>query len=427
MKIHEQIRELEHYGPDLQLAVTYAVDDALARQLPQLALPTMDDAARSAFRALLAYEAYCSVRDTLALVEARGYSVHPCDWIPEFRWQYAGRHPKVYQPWTDYLSENEYTRFHGGNSLTIENCHRFAPRQRVLAFSAYRDGGDPDKLEYAKALIKSQPANIRVQLLKSVNATGACYGGSRWHVPFIQEFLDDKAASVRKIAKSLLNVGGGWKSEEEYAQVVAAHLMVTDDKVTFREPPKFRGFLSKEFSCISFAGLAKALGLSSKQLAERADIDGLGPNFSLLLGVSGDVEARSIVASRALDAGKGGQSIPLSWFEGIDTDTELWRRGLEAMKDSPYVFSVQEYLGDKTGTMSADEMLQWHEFEKMRTSVMRHLETGELPVNIVYDPLRFLATVVDKEAAQIILDEAISLGMAPDNPRFTMLRLNLAL
>lgn len=46
MKIHEQVRELKHYGPDRQRGTTYAVDDALSKLLPKLALPTMGEAAR---------------------------------------------------------------------------------------------------------------------------------------------------------------------------------------------------------------------------------------------------------------------------------------------------------------------------------------------------------------------------------------------
>ncbi len=94
MKIHEQVRELKHYGPDRQRGTTYAVDDALSKLLPKLALPTMGEAARVAFRALLAYEAptsSTSVSDIFTLVEARGYTAHPCDWIPDFRWGYRIR------------------------------------------------------------------------------------------------------------------------------------------------------------------------------------------------------------------------------------------------------------------------------------------------------------------------------------------------
>jgi len=59
--------------------------------------------------------------------------------------------------------------------------------------------------------------------------------------------------------------------------------------------------------------------------------------------------------------------------------------------------------------------------------VKMELETGELPVNTSYDPLRAVALSVDKAAAQEALEEALSLGMKIDHPRLTMLKFNLAL
>lgn len=428
MKIHEQLRELRHYGPDRMRGTTFAVDASLADELPGLSLPTMSQAAREAFRAVLAYEAPSangSVRDTLALIEARGYTVHPCDWIPDFRWFYAGDHPAIYQPWSDYLSERGFTRFHRGNTLTPDNCGHFAQRERAAAFSDLVRRDDPHRLACAKAIVVSQPAGVRAQLLNEVNAGGAFSGLYPWQVRFIREFLDDKAASVSKTARALLDRGSGRVSEKANAEFIANYLMASEEIVTFRKPPESHTFLFIEFLCTSFASLAETLGLSPQQLAERADITGLGSNFKQLASGSGSNDVRHILARRALDQGIGAEFIPIGWFR--DADPDLWRRGLEATKASPYVTNVQDFLGEKTGTMSAAEMLAWREFETMRLSVIREKEERKLPVNIQYDPLRYLGKIVDQEAAQIILDEATALGMSPDNPRLTMVKLNLAL
>ena len=367
-----------------------------------------------------------SVADTLGLIAARGFTVHPCDWIPDFRWQYSSRHPAIYQPWADYLSEHGYTKFHSGNTLTIENAKRFSPAQRCEAFRTYVRAFDIEKNAYGMALIKSQPAGVRAQLLNEVNAGGAFYGVRPWQVPFIEEFLDDKAASVRKVAEALLERQAARLRVEDYAQTIAQHLAVTSDTVTYRDPPEYLGgFLFKEFCCVTFGSLAMALGLSPRQLAQRADLDGLGSNFLTMVAISAGVEERTVLATRALDQGWGGEKLPLSWFEGVHE--ALWQRGLEAMKKSPYINSVQEYLGEQTGTISARELRAWEHWEYMRNSVTSELESGELPVNKAYDSLRYLGKLVDREAAQMIIDEALSLGMKPDNPRLTMLRLNVAL
>ena len=429
MKIHEQLRELRHYGPDRTRGTTFDVDAALAAQLPRLALPTMSEAARAAFRALLAYEAPTSngsLIDTLALIEARGYTVHPCDWIPDFRWLYAGSHPSIYQSWSDYLSENGYTPFHKGNTLTAENCFHFAPRQRAWAFSQYIHRNDPEKLAYAKAIIVSQPAGVRKQLLAEINARGAFNGLYPWQIPFLREFLADKAPSVRKTVKALIDRGSGWGSEETNARVIASRLTVSGGVVTFIEPPKNPyGYLFTEFRCASFASLAEAMNVSTAQLAEQADLATLGSYLINLANTSGCQEVRHILMRRTLEEGFDLGWIPYAWFDGADPD--LWRCGLEAAKASPYVNSVLDYPGITAGTMSVAELQAWGQLALLQMSVTQELETGKLPVNINYDPLRYLAKIVDKEAARIIMDEAIALGMSPDHPRLTMVKLNLAL
>ena len=428
MKTPDRIVEYKHqespYGdPAPGYGSTFAVDEDLAAQLPELALPTMSDAGRKAFRALLAYETRAG-SDMFKLVEARGYTAHPCDYVPEFRWQYAGHHPKVYQPWTDWLSDNGITRFHRGNTLTPENCRHFSPDQRRWAFKDLVRRNDPEKLDYAIKIIEAQPAEARAKLLNEVDAGGSFWGIYPWQAPVIERFLDDRAASVRATAKSLLARGGGQMTVEHYARIIAEHFSVSEDTVGFRKPPEnAAGFLYREFACVTFDALAEALGLSSVELAERIDFDNSGNVWFAVR--SAGVEERSIMARRMLDQGKGAESIPIFWFG--DAVPDLWQRGYEAVKLSPYINSLEDFPGFVMGSIGVDELLAWREWEFMRGSVTRELETGHLPVNIQYDPLRYLGKFVDKEAAQAIIDEAISLGMSPDHPRLTMLRLNLAL
>lgn len=428
MKTPDQIVEFKHQesphgDPTPGYGSTYAVGEELAAQLPKLVLPTMSDEGRKAFRALLAYETRTG-SDMFKLVEARGFTAHPCDYVPDFRWQYAGRHPKVYQPWTDWLSENGITRFHQGNTLTPENCRHFSPDQRRWAFREFVRTHDPEKLDYAVKIIEAQPAGARAKLLNEVDAGGSFWGIYPWQVPFIERFLDDRADSVREVAKSLLARGGGRITTEQYAQMIAQHFSVSGTRVGFRTPPENpAGFLHREFACVTFDTLAEALGLSSIELAERIDFDNSG-NFFMVVGTAG-TEERSIMARRMLDEGKGAESIPAYWFE--DAVPDLWQRGYEAAKLSNYINSVEEFPGFIMGSIGVDELLAWRDWEFMRASVQSELESGELPVNIQYDPLRYLGKFVDKEAAQLIIDEAISLGMRPDHPRLTMLRLNIAL
>ncbi len=424
-----QLIENRHRHREFGTIKLKAVDETLAGQLPKLRLPTMGEEARAAFRAVLAYEkpsANGSLVDFLALAEARGFAAHPCDWIPDYDWKYAGRHPELYQPWVDWLSEQGFTKFHSGNTITPENYRRFAPSQRDDPVKKLIREGRGDDFSQIRAIAEANPVSVRVELASSIHAWGSFDGCYPWQVPLLEYFLRDPSDKPRMIAKTKLDKMGEFTTVEAYARVIAGHLKVTSDRVSWKVPPDNpMGFLFREFACVTFQALADALGLTGAQLAERADLqDFETSSFSMAAG-SADPEARAILAARALDLGMGGESIPLVWFKGVESS--LWRRGLEAMKLSPYVNSVQDYLGLQTGTMTPAELCEWREFDFMRKLVVAQLTKGALPVNIQYDPLRYLAKIVNKEAAQIVLEEALSLGMKPDNPRLTMLHFNLAL
>ena len=117
--------------------------------------------------------------------------------------------------------------------------------------------------------------------------------------------------------------------------------------------------------------------------------------------------------------------MPLSLFDGLARP--LRESGLQAMLKSAYFNSVQDYLGPDNGTLNPATMREWVAYDAMAGSVIDELQTRTLPVNKMSDPLRVLGKVVNKEAAGQVMEEALALGMRPDNPRLTMLKFNLAL
>lgn len=406
-----------------------SVDEDLAARMPELRLPRMGEQARAAFRAILAYEmppANGSLVDFLQLAEARGYCAHPCDWIPDYDWKYAGRHPKLYQPWADFLSEEGLTKFHRGNSITPENCRRFSAGQRDGPLQDLIREGRHNNFEGVKAIAEAQPASIRAFLADSIYAWGSFDGCYPWQVPLLEYFLEDKSDRVRDIARAKLKKMGEFVTEDAYARKLAGEITVTTDTVRYTVPPEPYGFsYYKEFACVSFDALAAALGLPPAELARRIDLDGLGKDVMPVAAGTGDVEIRSIFAERLLDRGTGGESLSLSLFP--DLAQPLWERGLQAMLKSPYLNSVQDYLGTKTGALDSSKMREWVAYDSMPGSVIDELQKRQLPVNKAYDPLRVLGKVVDKEAAHQVIQQALALGMSPDNPRLTMLKFNVAL
>jgi hypothetical protein len=381
----------------------------------------MSAAARAVFEAVLDYEKPTgngSLVDFLALAEARGFCAHPSDWLPAF--DNDPRHPQLYQPWVDWLSENGLTPFHEGNSLTVENWDRWKPKPRLGAFARMLREDQQSSFDLLMAVGPSQSAGTRLALLGEINAGGAFYGNYPRQVPMLRYFLTDRSAKIRAAAEDKLKNMNGQETEEAHAEELAKHLRVGDGSVTYKEPPAH----SRNFACTTFDLLAKAINLSPHDLARQSDLGRLGSHFLLLITQTGDVETRSIVASRMLEEFPP-DHIPTRMFR--DVARPLWERGLRAQFDSVYPSSVLEFPGAQAGSLDIALIRQIKHYPGMAPSVTQELETGTLPINNMYDPLRILALVASRDAANELLQEARAAGIAENNPRLTMLKFNMAL
>jgi hypothetical protein len=428
MSLGELVRVKQKGGEFPNVFVTQA-DARLAASLPALRLPRMGDQAREAFRAVLTYEkppSNGSLYDFLRLVEARGFCAHPCDWVPDFHYATgAGDHPALYQPWVDYLSEYGLSPFHEGNTLTPDNFDRWKPKPRAKAFRRMLREDEQAAYDFLLAIQPTKPASARVPLIEAIDADGSFDGILPRQAPILRYFLSDRSAAIRETAANKLAKLGDLDTEQAHARVLAQHMVVQPDRVALRVPrqPNTYAF-STNFRCTTFDELASALGIGARELAERADLDDLGSGFELLVVLSANVEARSIVASRMLEEASPDR-INYRLFEGVARP--LWERGLRSTFRSNYFSAVGDYLGLASGSLDPAQMRQLLCYEGWEESVVTELKTGKLPVNKSYDPLRALALVIDKTAAAEVLERALSLGLTKENPRLTMLKLNLAL
>lgn len=403
----------------------YSADEKLQQSLPELRLPPMADAARAAFRDLLEYErppANGSLIDVLALIEARGHSVHPGDWVPDI--DLPGRHPALYQPWVDWLADQGITRFHeDAHVLSEENWDRWKPLPRIYAFKRLLRDDQDAALALLKKVGPSQPAATRLRLLEAIDAGASFSGVFPKQVPLILYFIGDPSAKISNAAAAKLQGMHDVVTEEAHAAQLARHLRVTDEAVTYQTAPEPHAYpFSVNWSCTTFAALAAALGLREDELARKSDLEGLGSQFILLANLTASVDVRSIIADRLLEANNP-ECLPVTLFR--DLPRPQWERGLHALFRSVHWSSVQEYLGLETGTLGISQARALSAYDYLKVSVPRKVGKSDGP--LASDPLRALALCVNKEAAQTVLNEALSLGMKSDNPRLTMLKLNLAL
>lgn len=422
-----QLIRVKHKGsPGLGAAFTYQADEALASALPELALPRMNETARSALRTVIALEVpytNASLLNCLALAEARGFAADPRDWVPDFK--APGRHLSLYQPWVDWLTEQGLTPIHAANTLTAENWPRWTTAALGKAFGGLTHNDRAAAIDLVFNHSAAMPAGHRAAMLSMLYASGSFHGSYPWQVPMIRHFLEDRTPKIRDAARALLDRMEGIETEEAHAAVLGRHLTVSNGRVSYaeRQDPNSSPFW-RHWNSTTFAALADALGLTPEQLAHGAEIDFLDGHFLALATGTGDAEVRTILARRLL-ATRSGDEIALYLFRGLDRG--LWERGLQAYMQSNYWNSVQEFLGPERGQLTPAQMHEMAAFQQLEPSVIRQLKERKLPINTSYDPLRVVALSVGKEAAQEALDRALALGMKPDNPRLAMLRFNLAL
>jgi len=403
-------------------------DETLAENLPDLAVPRMNEGARAALRAVIEFEqppANGSMADCLALAEARGFCADPRDWLPGY--DLPGRHLPLYQPWVDWIAENGLAPFHEYNTLTAANWDRWKPKplDGALRRSCLNEPWMTDIVLNHSAAIPAAQRELILQVLSASRDENVIH---RWQVPLIEHFLNDRLPKIRAAAQAKLNhkLSDQWRKEQavEHAAALARHLTVQNGRVSYavRSEPHLMPFYT-EWQNTTFAALAQALGLTPLQLAHGAELDFLDSQFVSLAARSEDVDVRTIIAQRVL-ATKEPSEIPLGLFR--DLDPGLRQRMLEAQFKSQYWHSVQEFLGPERGFLTPEQMHQMSAYEAVKVSMRIQLEQGK-PVNISYDPLRAVAYSVGKEAAQELLDLVVTAGMKPDHPHLTMLYLNLAL
>src|SRR5882724_10175517 len=165
--------------------------------LPALSLPVMADALRPRFRRILsAQKSGSSIeRHLIDLVAARGRSVHPADWMPSPRDDWA---PDVYAPWLDWVRAESKAKA-ADSALTIESYERWPWAQRRVALAEMR-GVDPTAaLAIIAARAASEPAERRARLLEILEIKL-----SEADAAFLEGLADDRSERVQALARAYL-------------------------------------------------------------------------------------------------------------------------------------------------------------------------------------------------------------------------------
>ena len=415
---HVQVTKIRCMG---RTELRMSLDEAFVKEIPKPVLPYMSGAARAAFRDILDYEkpvANGSTNDILRFAQVRGHYAHPADWIPTFKGD--NRFPAIYRPMVNWLAENGHIPFFEGVVLTEENFDHFSQRVRMQAF---RNMLIKDRLAACDFLLSIAPkksAQARYDLLNELDPGGN--GMYPSDVPVHRHFLNDRSKKVRDLAERKLEIVSGMETEEDHAKAIAHYFSIGESGVLSVSSDFRDALVGGHVWGTNLDVLADVLGTSSMDMVTNVRLEDFTGNVFTLFPRTRDVEAKKFLAKRLADAG---MECPTSLVPYIQS--EDWENALRVTFKSEFPSTVFDFLGEKAGTLELSSVKQIKHYPKLTRSVTEELESGKLPINKSYDALRLLAFVANKDAAKALIQEALSAGMADDNPRLTMLKLNIAL
>lgn len=194
-------------------------DLAVLPDLPALPQPTIPDTLRPLARRLL-LSAPDQRGALLDLIGARGWTVHPGDWMPAPGDESA---PEIYSAWSDWaaLAGGGEAATAGGEHLTAESWHDFGPAGRAAALARLRRTDPASARALLESRMASEPAESRLRLAQSLSD-----GLGAEDVPLLETLLGDRAPKVKAVAASLLARLGRGGAEAEDAGELAGFFSI---------------------------------------------------------------------------------------------------------------------------------------------------------------------------------------------------------
>ena len=240
--------------------------------LPVLALPTIPESVRPRLRRVLAAlkGATSLERSLVDFVTARGFTLHPADWMPSPRDDEA---PDVYAPWLDWVRGEAEPAPSSVLDLDTYDRWPFARRRAALLALREEDPGAARALIAAKA--SSEPAERRLGLVAILEA-----GLSEDDGEVLEVLAKDRSSACRPWRAPIWRGSGGkpaptrsrpssprWWTSAKSGCCDAAELEIKTLKTAAQNTRR-----RELFKLVSFTELARALGFSGDQLLEAAPV-----------------------------------------------------------------------------------------------------------------------------------------------------------
>jgi hypothetical protein len=401
--------------------------------LPALTSPVMAERLRPRFRRILSAKSGPSIeRPLIDLIAARGYGVHPADWLPSPGDDWV---PDIYAPWLDWIrAETRAKGEHAG--LTVETYERWSWAERRVALAQLRDADPPAALLIIAAKAPSEPAERRVRLLEILETKL-----SEADAAFLEGLAQDRSERVRAMARAYLaRLGRTSDSADlatELADMVAlgkvglinrrTRLVIKSLKIAAQKARR-----QELFTLVSLAMLARALGTSELQLVEappEGTPDSIEAFTQMMAATGSDAAVRALLSGMLAD-----DTTPVSHLRALTPRLSAAERRIllpQIMaRDADGLEMTLDIAGRDLGAMPIAPLLASPSY----TALSRLLDALN-----VEDPhrasknaalgtaLNRIALLLDAPGAADLIASLGIWGLSPADPKLDLLHLNAAL
>jgi hypothetical protein len=208
-------------------------------------------------------------RHLVDFIAARGYAIHPADWMPSPRGDWT---PDAYAPWLDWIRGED--KPFPPPPLTLDTYERWSPAMRRAALAALRarDPGAARAIIAAKA--SSEPAERRVMVIEILET-----GLSDQDAEFLEAQANDRSDRVQALARLYLARLGRSVDADALTTELADMLEVRNSEapgsraqltINVLKTPAQNARRRDLFKLVSLAGLARALRLTEEEIVETA-------------------------------------------------------------------------------------------------------------------------------------------------------------
>ncbi|PDT85121.1 hypothetical protein CO669_31680 [Bradyrhizobium sp. Y36] len=395
--------------------------------IPLLPLPTMPETLRPLARRILATKKQAKVKsDLVHFLAARGWTVHPSDWMPEADDDDV---PDVYASWRDWAANaasSSVARQQTDDRLTTDNWGDFWPAARKVALAELRRRDPSAARAVLEARFAGETADARWRLLSLLSERLSDDDTS-----FLEGIAaNDRAPKVKALATSLLSrLGRGPAAGEDAAELAGFFAVKTKGllrrvRVVQAEPLKTAAQSLRRkalFDGIDLASFSGALGLAPQELIAAWDWGADQPADAALvelIAATGADEQVTQAADAVADHGATGLVISLAMRL---VPAERARHAEAALNAQGIRFELAQLIA---GTAAR---LQGPLSAPAGNALLAALRRDDAKPSDHAEELHALGLIVSREGARRSLEQLSGAGLLQGDPRLDMLRLNAAL